>query len=58
MEAIDGMELSGVGVPSLILRDLSEFSTLPFIAAFDAPEPDERKHRSADQDVEYWEDVG
>ena len=27
-------------------------------AAFDAPEPDERKHRSADQDVEYWEDVG
>lgn len=39
MEAIDGIELSGVGVPSLILRDLSEFSTLPFIAAFDAPDP-------------------
>lgn len=38
MEAIDGVELSGVGIPSLILRDLSEFSTLPFIAAFDIPD--------------------
>ena len=25
------------GVPSLILRDLSEYATLPFIAAFDVP---------------------
>lgn len=38
MEAIDGIELSGTGVPSLVLRDLSEFSTLPFIASFDIPD--------------------
>ena len=25
------------GVPSLILRDLSEYATLPFMAAFDVP---------------------
>lgn len=39
MEAVDGIDLSSPGVPSLILRDLSEYSTLPFLAAFDVPEP-------------------
>ena len=38
LEAIDGIDLSGPGVPSLILRDLSEYSTLAFLAAFDAPD--------------------
>jgi hypothetical protein len=31
--------MSGGGVPSLILRDLSEYSTLAFLAAFDVPDP-------------------
>ncbi|KAH8105097.1 hypothetical protein BXZ70DRAFT_887449 [Cristinia sonorae] len=37
MDAIDGIDLSGDGVPSLILRDLSEYATLAFVAAFDVP---------------------
>ncbi|KAI0086033.1 guanine nucleotide exchange factor in Golgi transport N-terminal-domain-containing protein [Irpex rosettiformis] len=40
LEAIDGIDLTGQGVPSLILRDLSEYSTLSFLAAFDAPSSD------------------
>ncbi|OBZ73105.1 Protein MON2 [Grifola frondosa] len=35
MEAIDHIDLSAPGVTSLILRDLSEYATLPFLAAFD-----------------------
>lgn len=35
MEAIAGIDLSTAGSPSLIMRDLSEYSTLPFLAAFD-----------------------
>ena len=38
-EAIDDIDLSVEGVPSLVLRDLSEYVTLPFIAAFDVPVP-------------------
>ncbi|THH26880.1 hypothetical protein EUX98_g7308 [Antrodiella citrinella] len=38
MEAIDGIDLSGEGVPSLVLRDLSEYATLAFVASFDAPD--------------------
>ncbi|KAI0338792.1 hypothetical protein BDW22DRAFT_1362507 [Trametopsis cervina] len=38
-EAVSDIDLSGPGVPSLVLRDMSEYSTLPFLAAFDAPEP-------------------
>lgn len=38
MDAVDGIDLSSAGAPSLILRDLSEYSTLPFLAAFDVPE--------------------
>ena len=37
VEAIDDIDLSLEGVPSLVLRDLSEYVTLPFIAAFDVP---------------------
>lgn len=37
MTTIGGIDLSAPGTPSLILRDLSEFSTLPFLAAFDVP---------------------
>lgn len=40
MDAIAGIDLAAPGVPSLVMRDLSEFATLPFLAAFDvAPEP-------------------
>ena len=35
MEAVDGVELAARGVISLVLRDLSEYATLPFLAAFD-----------------------
>ncbi|PCH34907.1 hypothetical protein WOLCODRAFT_27538 [Wolfiporia cocos MD-104 SS10] len=35
IEAIDNIEQSAPGVPSLLLRDFSEFATLPFLAAFD-----------------------
>lgn len=31
--------MTSPGVPSLILRDLSEYATLPFMAAFDVPSP-------------------
>lgn len=41
MEAIGGIELTASGVPSLVMRDLAEFATLPFLAAFDVP-PDPR----------------
>ncbi|KAF9074107.1 hypothetical protein BDP27DRAFT_1399717 [Rhodocollybia butyracea] len=37
MTTIGGIDLSAPGAPSLILRDLSEFSTLPFLAGFDVP---------------------
>lgn len=38
MEAIDDIDLTTPGAPSLVLRDLSEFVTLPFMAAFDVPD--------------------
>jgi hypothetical protein len=37
LDAIADIDLTGSGIPSLILRDLSEFSTLPFLAAFHVP---------------------
>lgn len=37
LDAIADINLTGSGIPSLILRDLSEFSTLPFMAAFHVP---------------------
>ncbi|KAI0048499.1 hypothetical protein FA95DRAFT_1517415 [Auriscalpium vulgare] len=39
LETVSSIDLSAPGVPSTILRDLSEYATLPFIAAFDAPDP-------------------
>jgi hypothetical protein len=38
-EVVQEIETALPGVPSLILRDLSEYATLPFMAAFDAPSP-------------------
>ena len=37
MDAISTIQLEASGVPSLVMRDLSEFATLPFLAAFDVP---------------------
>ncbi|KAH7925996.1 hypothetical protein BV22DRAFT_1111998 [Leucogyrophana mollusca] len=34
MDAIAEIDLSSSGAPSLVMRDLSEFGTLPFLAAF------------------------
>lgn len=34
---IQDIDMASPGVPSLILRDLSEYVTLPFMAAFDVP---------------------
>ena len=39
MEAVDGIERAAQGVFSLVLRDLSEYATLPFLAAFDIQTP-------------------
>ncbi|KAH9940033.1 uncharacterized protein BXZ73DRAFT_43028 [Epithele typhae] len=39
MEAVNGIELTAPGVVSLVLRDLSEYATLPFLAAFDVQTP-------------------
>ena len=36
-EVIQDIDMGSPGVPSLILRDLSEYATLPFMAAFDVP---------------------
>lgn len=35
METIQDINLSVPGSPSLVMRDLSEYATLPFLAAFD-----------------------
>ena len=35
MDAADEIDLSVPGVSSLVLRDLAEYNTLPFLAAFD-----------------------
>ena len=34
-----GIDLSIPGSPSLVIRDLSEYATLPFLAAFDVKGP-------------------
>lgn len=39
LDSVTSIELSAPGAPSQILRDLSEYATLPFLAAFDVPEP-------------------
>ncbi|KAF9267021.1 hypothetical protein L218DRAFT_955496 [Marasmius fiardii PR-910] len=38
LNTINGIDLSLQGSPSLVLKDLSEFTTLPFLAAFDVPQ--------------------
>jgi hypothetical protein len=38
MDAVKGVDLSSPGAASLVLRDLAEYGTLAFMAAFDAPE--------------------
>ncbi|KAG6810738.1 hypothetical protein H0H92_010542 [Tricholoma furcatifolium] len=37
METVEDIDLSVTGSASLVLRDLSEYATLPFLAAFDVP---------------------
>ncbi|KAJ7054837.1 hypothetical protein C8F01DRAFT_1161520 [Mycena amicta] len=37
LETIADIDLTAPGTASLIMRDLSEFATLPFLAAFDVP---------------------
>ena len=46
MDTVNGIELTGAGVPSYILRDLSEYATLAFIASFDVPQA--RSQQSAE----------
>ncbi len=38
METITGIDLTVSGSPSLIMRDLSQYATLAFLAAFDVPQ--------------------
>ncbi|KZT30047.1 hypothetical protein NEOLEDRAFT_1153423 [Neolentinus lepideus HHB14362 ss-1] len=40
IDTISDIDLSATGVPSLVLKDLSEYTTLPFVAAFDVHLPD------------------
>ena len=47
MEAVSSIGLDTPGVPSVILRDLSEYATLPFLAAFDIPDPSASKKPTA-----------
>ncbi|EPQ52984.1 hypothetical protein GLOTRDRAFT_139951 [Gloeophyllum trabeum ATCC 11539] len=37
IDTISDVDLGASGVPSLVLKDLSEYITLPFVAAFDVP---------------------
>ncbi|KAJ7449990.1 hypothetical protein B0H11DRAFT_323334 [Mycena galericulata] len=37
VDTIVDIDLSAPGSPSLVMKDLSEFTTLPFLAAFDVP---------------------
>ena len=37
MDTVESIDLSVPGSPSLVMRDLSEYATLPFMAAFDVP---------------------
>ena len=46
MDTVNGIELMEAGVPSYILRDLSEYATLAFIASFDVPQA--RSQQSAE----------
>ncbi|KAI0933226.1 hypothetical protein AcV7_004756 [Taiwanofungus camphoratus] len=39
MEVVDSIDLSIDGAPSLVLRDLSEYATLAYLAAFDVQDP-------------------
>jgi hypothetical protein len=47
MDTLARVELRGQGVISLVLRDLSEYVSLPFLAAFDAPDTNTSKATSA-----------
>jgi hypothetical protein len=40
MDTIMGIDLSTPGSSSLVMRDLSEYATLPFLAAFDVQPSD------------------
>lgn len=37
VDVITGIDLKVAGSPSLVMRDLAEFATLAFLAAFDVP---------------------
>lgn len=37
MDTISGIDFSVPGSPSLVMQDLSNYATLPFLAAFDVP---------------------
>lgn len=39
LDTINTIDLSVAGTPSIVIRDLSEYATLPFLAAFDVPSP-------------------
>jgi hypothetical protein len=44
-DVIQDIDMTSPGVPSLILRDLSEYATLPFMAAFDVPSSDSKPQK-------------
>lgn len=38
-DTVQSVNMDATGVPSLVMRDLAEFVTLPFLGAFDVPPP-------------------
>lgn len=56
MDTIADLDLSGKGSPSLVIRDLSEYATLPFLAAFDvepAVDPSSGKVQTGQKRITY-----
>ncbi|KDR71626.1 hypothetical protein GALMADRAFT_254004 [Galerina marginata CBS 339.88] len=54
MDTIVDIDLNVPGSPSLVMRDLSEFSTLPFLAAFDVqPHPKNQVSQTPQKRITY-----
>ena len=54
METIESIDLSVEGSPSLVMKDLSEYATLAFLAAFDVqPQPNSHTPQTPQKRVTY-----
>lgn len=54
LDTIQSIDLSPPGSPSLVMRDLSEYITLPFLAAFDVqPHPKNQLPQTPQKRITY-----